>query len=105
MLIDPVITKFNKLDLVYVWMYDRLWSGIMPIYEYCCQKCDEKFDLLRSFSQADEVANCPKCNKEAKRLISTFASFSKDSSGISAPISGGGSSCAGCSASSCATCN
>ena len=77
----------------------------MPIYEYYCPKCDQNFDLLRSFSQSDEPAKCHECNVEAKRLVSAFATFSKDYSGLSAPISGGGSSCAGCSANSCATCN
>jgi len=75
----------------------------MPIYEYCCPSCDSKFDLLRSFSQADEAAACPKCSHEARRLISSFASFAKDSSGASTPI-GGGSSCSACSSGSCATC-
>ena len=76
----------------------------MPIYEYCCPSCDNRFDLLRPFSRADEAANCPKCDKEAERQVSTFASFSKNASGVSVPV-GGGSSCAGCSASRCATCN
>ncbi len=77
----------------------------MPIYEYCCTKCDNKFDLLRSFSQVDDSVSCPECRKEAKRLVSAFASFSKDSSGVSAPIGGGGGSCAGCASNNCATCN
>ena len=76
----------------------------MPIYEYCCKSCDNRFDLLRPFSRADEAANCPKCEKEAERQVSTFASFSKDAGGVSVPV-GGGSSCSGCTASSCATCN
>ena len=75
----------------------------MPIYEYYCPNCGGKFDLLRSFSQVDEVVLCSECNSEARRLVTSFASFAKDAGGASTPI-GGGSSCATCSSSSCATC-
>ncbi len=78
----------------------------MPIYEYCCPECETKFDLLRPFSQADAPAVCPKCHHEGgRRLVSAFASFSKDSSGSTTPISGGGGGCSGCSGGSCATCH
>lgn len=75
----------------------------MPIYEYCCLDCRDEFELLRSFIQVDEAALCPICNGEARRVISAFASFSKDSGGVTTSI-GGGSSCDTCSSSSCATC-
>ncbi|MDD5093551.1 MAG: zinc ribbon domain-containing protein [Dehalococcoidia bacterium] len=74
----------------------------MPIYEYRCPGCSNRFDLLRSFSQADEAVKCPKCGKKAKRLVSSFASFSKGAGGESTPI-GGGSSCGSCASSSCST--
>ncbi len=78
----------------------------MPIYEYRCPRCDKQFDLLRPISRCDEDAECPVCHKKAKRAVSAFASFSKDSGGVSTPISGGGGehSCASCSSSSCASC-
>lgn len=75
----------------------------MPIYEYFCSKCESKFELLRSLSRASEGADCPRCHISAERILSTFASFAKDESGMTAPV--GGSSCAGCSAASCDTCN
>jgi putative FmdB family regulatory protein len=74
----------------------------MPIYEYCCPNCGGEFDLLRSFSQVDEVALCPECNHEARRLISSFASFSLDSGGVSTSIGGG--TCGTCSSTTCSTC-
>ncbi|MBI4187976.1 MAG: zinc ribbon domain-containing protein [Chloroflexi bacterium] len=74
----------------------------MPIYEYLCPRCESKFELLRRLSQANETASCPCCHEEAKRVLSTFASFSTDESGVSAPV--GGSPCGGCGASSCDTC-
>lgn len=75
----------------------------MPIYEYCCPKCENRFDLLRSISQADETVTCPKCGQTAKRLVSCFASFAKDAGGASTPIGGGGG-CGPCSGSSCGSC-
>ena len=44
----------------------------MPIYEYVCPKCNLKFELRRSFSEASEYASCPHCHTSAKRVLSTF---------------------------------
>jgi len=77
----------------------------MPIYEYLCTDCACKFELLRSLKSADQSAPCPKCKHNAKRVFSRFSSFSKDNSGDSVPIAGTGSSCSGCTASSCGSCN
>ena len=45
----------------------------MPLYEYYCQDCDKEFEALRSHSQADDPAPCPRCGKESPRLLSTFS--------------------------------
>ncbi len=74
----------------------------MPIYEYVCSDCDLKFELLRSFTKADEAAACPRCRGKSRRVLSAFCSVSKDSSGATTSI--GGSSCASCGASNCSTC-
>ncbi len=76
----------------------------MPIYEYSCTACEDKFELLRPMSQADSDAICPRCNNEAHRILSMFAAISKGSGGESVPISGG-SNCGSCSSSSCASCH
>ena len=76
----------------------------MPIYEYVCSDCGLKFELLRVSSQAHETASCLRCHNSAERILSTFASFSKDESGMTAPIAGSGGSCASCGATSCNTC-
>jgi len=77
----------------------------MPIYEYICSDCSFKFELLRPLSQASEKVSCPRCHHHsAERKLSAFASFSRDESGVTTPIAGTGSSCAGCNASSCSTC-
>jgi putative FmdB family regulatory protein len=42
----------------------------MPLYEYACNKCNENFELMKSFNDNNPV-KCPKCGTEAKKLIST----------------------------------
>ena len=75
----------------------------MPIYEYVCPACEVKFELLRPLSQAGEKASCPHCHQNSERVLSTFACFSTDDSGLSSPI--GGNPCASCGADSCDTCD
>jgi len=76
----------------------------MPVYEYCCSKCDVKFELLRPMSQVGQDAPCPKCQNGAHKVLSSFAAFSKSAGGDSAPVAGGGG-CDGCSASTCSSCH
>ena len=75
----------------------------MPIYEYVCSDCDNKFELIRPLSRATASATCPRCEKSSERILSTFACFSTDQDGLPSAI--GGSSCSGCSSASCDTCN
>lgn len=49
----------------------------MPLYEYACKNCGEKFEELRSLNDADRSNACPKCgSKSARRVMSTFATGS-----------------------------
>ncbi|MFC1899816.1 FmdB family zinc ribbon protein [Chloroflexota bacterium] len=75
----------------------------MPIYEYYCPTCQDKFELLRSMSSITEDTMCPKCNSKGQKVFSICASFSKGSDGVSASIGGSGK-CAGCMQSSCSSC-
>jgi putative FmdB family regulatory protein len=53
----------------------------MPIYEYECKKCGEKFELRRGFNDLDEEIKCPKCGtKHPKRVLSNFMTGSSGSS-------------------------
>ncbi len=74
----------------------------MPIYEYVCPGCECKFELLRPLSKFNEPASCPQCNKDAERILSTFACFSTSENGLPSPV--GGNSCASCGAANCSTC-
>jgi len=44
----------------------------MPLYEYKCKKCGHRFELIQSFS-AEDPKECPVCQGEVERLISTPA--------------------------------
>jgi len=76
----------------------------MPIYEYNCPDCDITFELMRPLSEADKDASCPRCHHQSRRIMSPCVSFTRDSIGLTSRVSGSGSSCAGCSSGSCATC-
>ena len=53
----------------------------MPIYEYRCRKCGEKFELRRSMTDRDSEINCPRCGKEnPERVFSRFGTASSDQS-------------------------
>lgn len=41
----------------------------MPLYEYKCDKCGHRFELIEKHS-ASEVKKCPKCGAKAPRQIS-----------------------------------
>jgi putative FmdB family regulatory protein len=57
----------------------------MPIYEYKCQNCGEKFELRLSISHDKKSLKCPKCGQaDPERIFSPFQTGS----------SGGGSNCA-----------
>lgn len=73
----------------------------MPIYEYHCPTCNNKFEKLQSMSSTG--ADCPRCEQPAKRALSVFASITAgDSSGgpdltqMPAPLRGGGCCAGGC---------
>ena len=64
----------------------------MPIYEYRCNKCNNKFELFQSVGASNENLICPACNEPKPERI--FSVFGSGSSG------GGAISTGGCSTSS-----
>jgi putative FmdB family regulatory protein len=52
----------------------------MPIYEYICEECNERFDQLRAIPDRD-TAECPKCGARATRQLSIFGFGSSGSGG------------------------
>ncbi len=53
----------------------------MPTYEYRCKSCGHRFDQCQSI-KAKPKASCPKCRKEARRLISAGAGILFKGSGF-----------------------
>ena len=41
----------------------------MAMYEYQCEACSKKFDLMRKVVERDSEAVCPSCNKLGKRIV------------------------------------
>ena len=47
----------------------------MPIYEYQCLQCGERFEVRQSMGEDGSGLSCPKCNAQnPKRLFSSFFS-------------------------------
>ena len=73
----------------------------MPIYEYTCTTCHNRFERLRPMSQMDDEAPCPDCGSESQRQLSVFAAFSGGTDGDVSAVAGGGG-CGGCGPGGCA---
>ena len=72
----------------------------MPIYEYYCQDCGKKFEIMRAYKDADVPVTCDNCQgQHTSRTLSVFVAQSGGKT-----VTGGGSSCTTCSGGSCATC-
>jgi putative FmdB family regulatory protein len=72
----------------------------MPIYEYICKDCGERFETLRAMKDADAPMACQNCNSQhTSRMLSVF--FAQSGGRV---VAGGNGGCAGCSSSSCASC-
>jgi putative FmdB family regulatory protein len=44
----------------------------MPIYEYQCNQCNERHEIIQKLSDAP-LTHCPQCGGEMKKLISSPA--------------------------------
>ena len=50
----------------------------MPIYEYQCEVCTDRFEVKQSMKD-DPLTACPRCGKHVRRLISSPAIMFKGS--------------------------
>lgn len=65
----------------------------MPIYEYQCKACNEKFEKLIRSTSAEAKVQCPACgSKKVEKALSVFA-VGAEGAGKSAARPPG---CAGC---------
>jgi putative FmdB family regulatory protein len=74
----------------------------MPIYEFECSRCQNRFDeLVRADVEVRDIL-CPKCGADApKKLVSAFG-FSSGGKTVTSASAGGG--CQSCHSGHCATC-
>ena len=74
----------------------------MPIYEYICKDCGKRFEILRSFNEADAPILCKICqSNQTQRAVSVFYA----QSGSKIVAGGTNSGCGGCSSGSCSSCH
>jgi putative FmdB family regulatory protein len=72
----------------------------MPVYEYVCLDCRERFDALRPMAKADAPIACHACGSEhSSRTLSVF--FAQSGGRTVAGTAGG---CASCGGGHCSTC-
>jgi len=46
----------------------------MPLYEYRCRGCDERFEVLQRLGAGADGLLCPRCGEhDPQRVLSTFA--------------------------------
>ncbi len=46
----------------------------MPIYEYYCKDCRDKFELLTTYTESEVDIECSKCHgSNVRKLFSVFA--------------------------------
>ncbi|MCE1189053.1 MAG: zinc ribbon domain-containing protein [Ignavibacteria bacterium] len=72
----------------------------MPVFEYNCLECDNKYEVLVKTSKAEDDVVCPKCNsKNRKKLFSSFSA-----QGFSQSYSAHGCSDGSCAMNNAGTC-
>lgn len=62
----------------------------MPLYEYVCNDCETRFEVLRPVSRMDDQADCPRGHLSARRVLSAFATMTRDEYASPEPAAGGG---------------
>ncbi len=73
----------------------------MPIYEYLCNTCKNRFDKIQPMQTAQEKTPCPDCGTLSSRTLSLFASITKSPGGdripaeVMAGMGSGGCNCGG----------
>jgi putative FmdB family regulatory protein len=73
----------------------------VPIFEFACDACGERFELLFRSRTERRRPVCPDCDsRNVRKLFSTFAT----AGGEPGRGTGGAGGCATCAGGSCATC-
>jgi putative FmdB family regulatory protein len=63
----------------------------MPLYEYRCSACGQRFEVLQRMGEGAEGVDCPRCGERAaEKLLSTFAASTASAGSAAGPACGGG---------------
>lgn len=63
----------------------------MPIYEYICDKCNEKFSILQSINKNEKDTECPKCtSRKVNKIMSSFCCSAGSGAGFGSPMPSSG---------------
>jgi putative FmdB family regulatory protein len=66
----------------------------MPLYEYRCPQCQNRFEILQRMGDGAEGVRCPSCGAErVERQLSTFAAGGGNGGGGGAEAAGSGPGC------------
>ncbi|MFD1810900.1 FmdB family zinc ribbon protein [Rhodococcus gannanensis] len=65
----------------------------MPTYSYACTECDNRFDIVQSFSE-DSLTVCNECNGKLRKLFNSVGIVFKGSGFYRTDNRGGGSTTA-----------
>lgn len=74
----------------------------MPIYEFECSQCQNRFDELVSVSVNVHDIVCPKCGANSPRKLMSAFGFSSGGKTVSSASSSG---CSTCHSTNCSTCH
>lgn len=66
----------------------------MPLYEYNCEHCNYKFDLL--VASHNSQAKCPLCQGKVKKLMSSFSVGASHDYAGGFPAAAGPGMCTNC---------
>ena len=70
----------------------------MPLYEYRCRGCGERFEVLQRLGASGDDVLCPRCGEERpERLLSTFAAGGAREASSSSACDAGAACCRGAS--------
>ena len=59
----------------------------MPIYEYRCEECDHRFEILQRLGEGSDGLTCPGCGApRLEKMFSTFAAATQGSTAVPASV-------------------